>query len=67
MKKICPICNNEYKFDWGQYFDKNDNTWYFCCSKCENEWKINTNRFTGKQTKNQEMYEKIFVEPFKKD
>lgn len=53
MKKICPICNNEYKFDWGQYLDPKDNTWYFCCLKCENELKINTNRFTGKENKNE--------------
>lgn len=41
MKKICPICNNEYKFDWGQYFNQKDNTWYFVCAKCEAEQKIN--------------------------
>lgn len=40
MKKICPICNKEYKFDWGQYFNTKDQTWYFCCLKCEAEQKI---------------------------
>ena len=66
MKKICPICNNEYKYDWGQYFNQSDNTWYFCCSKCEAEQKINTNRYVGKKETNKEMYNKLFVDPFKK-